>query len=156
MTVSRRINFDESIPRMIERLKSEHIVFESKLVQIENGIKMNNINLAAQIVQDIREKIIQHAVEEEARLMRVIMKNAKDESSESIKIMQEHNWLMNFLNNRLVLIKNAASSSDPTEYENAKLDLNEFVDNLRKHFKEEEQIVFPLTLRSESATYLES
>lgn len=28
------------------------------------------------------EKIIQHAVEEEARLMRVIMKNAKDESSQ--------------------------------------------------------------------------
>ena len=88
MTGSRRINFDESIPRMIERLKSEHIVFESKLVQIENSIKMNNIKLAAQIVQDMEEKIIQHAVEEEARLMRVIMRNAKDESSESIKIMQ--------------------------------------------------------------------
>jgi hemerythrin-like domain-containing protein len=137
---------------MIERLKSEHIEFESKLVQVENNIKMNNIKPAVQIVQDIREKIIQHAVEEEARLMRVIMKNAKHESSESIRIMQEHNWLANFLNNRLVLIKNAASSSDPTEYENAKLDLSEFVDNLRKHFKEEEQIVFPLTLRSESAT----
>ena len=74
MTGSRRINFDESIPRMIERLKSEHIVFESKLVQIENSIKMNNIKLAAQIVQDIAEKIMQHAVEEEARLMRVIEK----------------------------------------------------------------------------------
>lgn len=148
MTVSRRINFDESIPRMIERLKSEHIVFESNLVRAENSIKMNNIKLATQIVQDIGEEIIQHAVEEEARLMRVIMKNAKDESSESIKIMQEHNWLMNFLNNRLTLIKNAARSSDPAEHEKAKGDLNEFV---RQHFKEEEQIVFPLTLRSESA-----
>ena len=151
MTTSRRINFDESIPRMIERLKTEHIVFESKLVQIKNSIKMNDIKLAAQIVQDMGEKIIQHAVEEEARLMRVIMKNAKDESSESIEIMQEHNWLMNFLNNRLMLIKNAAASSDPAEYEKAKLDLDEFVDNLRKHFKEEEEIVFPLTLKSESA-----
>ena len=112
---------------------------------------MNDIKLAAQIVQDMGEKIIQHAVEEEARLMRVIMKNAKDESSESIKIMQEHNWLMNFLNNRLMSIKNATTSSDPAEYEKAKRDLNEFVDNLRKHFKEEEQIVFPLTLRSQSA-----
>lgn len=151
MNVSRRINFDESIPRMIERLNSEHIVFESKLIQIENSIKMNNIKLAAQIVQDIEEKIIQHAVEEEARLMRVIMRNAKDESSESIKIMQEHNWLLNFLNNRLMLIENEATSSDPAVYEKAKRDLKEFVDNLRRHFKEEEQIVFPLTLRSESA-----
>ena len=151
MTISRRINFDEPIPRMIERLKSEHIVFESNLVQIENSIKMNNIKQAAQIVRDIGQKIIQHAVEEEAMLMRVIMKNAKDESSESIKIMQEHNWLMNFLNNRLMLTKNAATSLDPAECEKAKRDLNEFVDNLRKHFKEEEQIVFPLTLRSQSA-----
>jgi hemerythrin-like domain-containing protein len=137
---------------MIDRLKSEHIEFESELVQVENNIKMNNNKQAAQIVQDMGEKIIQHAVEEEARLMRVIMKNAKHKSSESIKIMQEHNWFANFLNNRLILIKNAAASPDPTEYEKAKRDLNEFVDNLRKHFKEEEQIVFPLTLQSESAT----
>jgi hemerythrin-like domain-containing protein len=151
MTVSRRINFDEPIPRMIERLKSEHIVFESKLVQVENNMKRNDIRLAAQTIQDMGNKIIQHAVEEEARLMRVIMSNEKDESSESIKIMQEHNWLMNFLNKRLMLIKNTAASSDSAEKEKAKGDLNEFVDNLRKHFKEEEQIVFPLTLRSQSA-----
>ena len=151
MTVSRRINFDEPIPLMIERLKSEHIMFESKLVQVENNMKRNDIRLAAQGIKDMGNKIIQHAVEEEARLMRVIMNNAKDESSESIKIMQEHNWLMNFLNNTLMLIKNAATSSDSAEYEKAKVDLNEFVNNLRKHFKEEEQIVFPLTLRSQSA-----
>jgi hemerythrin-like domain-containing protein len=29
--------------------------------------------------------------------------------------------------------------------------LNEFVNNLRKHFKKEEQTVFPLTLRAEAA-----
>jgi hemerythrin-like domain-containing protein len=109
---------------------------------------MNNIKLAAQIVQDMAEKIMQHAVEEEARLMRVIMKNAKDESFHSISIMQEHNWIMNFLNNRVTLIKNASKSSDAAE--KAKAHLNEFVHNLRKHFKEEEQIVFPLTLKSES------
>jgi len=151
MTVSRRINFDEPIPRMIERLKSEHIMFESKLVQVENNIKRNDIRLAAQGIEDMGNKIIQHAIEEEARLMRVIMNNAKDESSDSISIMQEHNWIMKFLNNRIKLIINLSKSSDPAEKEKAKGDLNEFVDNLRKHFKEEEQIVFPLTLRSQSA-----
>jgi hemerythrin-like domain-containing protein len=151
MTLSRRINFDEPIPRMIERLKSEHIMFESKLVQVENNIKRNDIRLAAQGIEDMGNKIIQHAVEEEARLMRLIMNNAKDESSDSISIMQEHNWIMKFLNNRVKLIINASKSSDSVEKEKAKGDLNEFVDNLRKHFKEEEQIVFPLTLRSQSA-----
>jgi hypothetical protein len=33
------------------------------------------------------KSIIHHAVEEEARLMRVIMHKARDESSESIKII---------------------------------------------------------------------
>jgi hemerythrin-like domain-containing protein len=125
-------------------------MFESRLVQVENNMKRNDIRLAAQTIQDMSNKIIPHAVEEEARLMRVIMNYAKDESSESIKIMQEHNWLMNFLNNRLTLIKNTATS-DSAEYEKAVEDLNEFVNNLRKHFKEEEQIVFPLTLRFQSA-----
>jgi hemerythrin-like domain-containing protein len=152
MPVSRRINFDEPIPQMIERLKSEHIMFESQLIQVENNIKRNDIRLAAQTIQDMSDKIIQHAVEEEARLMRVIMYNAKDESSESITIMQEHNSVMNFLNSRVIAIKNAAASSDPIEFENAKGDLNEFVNNLRKHFKEEEQIVFPLTLRVQTAS----
>jgi hemerythrin-like domain-containing protein len=151
MTLTRRINFDESIPRMIERLKSEHVMFECKLLQVENNLKCNDIKQAAEIIQGISDKIIQHAVEEEARLMRVIMYKAKDESSEPIKIMQEHNWVLNFLKNTIITVKNAATSSDSAEKEKAKGDLNEFVDNLRKHFKEEEQIVFPLTLRSQSA-----
>jgi DUF1009 family protein len=134
MTKSRRINFDESIPMMIERLKSEHIIFESNLVEIDNSIKRDNIKQAAQTVQDISDKIIQHAVEEEASLMRVIMHNAKDESSETIKIMQEHNWVMNFLNNRVKVVKKVSASSDPNEYEQAKDELNEFVHNLREHF----------------------
>jgi hypothetical protein len=47
--MSSRIDFDEPIPQLIERLKSEHLSFESKIVV--------------------------HAVEEEARLMQVIMQN---------------------------------------------------------------------------------
>ncbi len=43
MTVSRRINFDEPIPQLIERLKAEHIMFESKLVQVEDNMKRNDI-----------------------------------------------------------------------------------------------------------------
>ena len=51
------------------------------------------------------KSIMHHAVEEEARLMRVIMRNARDESSESIKIMQEHNWVLNFFKSKLVSIE---------------------------------------------------
>jgi hypothetical protein len=51
------------------------------------------------------DKVTRHAVEEEARLMRVIMQKAKDESPESIRIMQEHNWVMNFLKTNLEQLK---------------------------------------------------
>jgi hemerythrin-like domain-containing protein len=151
MASASKINFDEPIPEMIKRLKSEHKQFESNFVKIKTSIEDNNVTLASEIMQSISDEIIHHAVEEEARLMRVIMHKAKEESAESIKIIQEHNWVMNFLKNRIITIEKVSASSDPDEYEQAKNDLNEFVSNLRKHFKEEEAIVFPLALRAEAA-----
>jgi hemerythrin-like domain-containing protein len=151
MSIGRRIDFDEPISQMIERLKSEHIMFESKLVEVEDNIQRNDIKQATQIVEDISDKIIRHAVEEEARLMRVIMHNAKDESSESIKIMQEHAWVINFLKNKVKSVKNKFPSSNEAEFKQIKADLSEFVNKLREHFKEEERSVFPLTLRADAA-----
>ncbi|MGA7368666.1 MAG: hypothetical protein WBX01_06005 [Nitrososphaeraceae archaeon] len=43
------------------------------------------------------------------------------------RLMQEHNWVMNFLKKRLVMIERASTSSDLDE---AKADLNDFVNNL--------------------------
>ena len=149
MSSSSRINFDEPVPEMIKRLEMEHKDFESKLAEVKTNIDDNNIIHAAEIIRSISGKIIHHAVEEEARLMRVIMHKAKEESTESVKIMQEHNWVMNFLKNRLNMLE-GSTSSDPEDYQQAKNDLDEFVTKLRTHFKEEEQVVFPLTLRVES------
>ena len=152
MALSKGINFDEPIPQMIERLKSEHAIFESKLVQVEDNIKNNDVKQAAEIIQSISDRITRHAVEEEARLMRVIMHKAKTESSESIKIMQEHNWVIDFLKSNLLFIERArlnslSLSSDSKVFKDAKKNMNEFVTNLRKHFEEEELIVFPLVIR---------
>jgi hemerythrin-like domain-containing protein len=123
----------------------------NRTFKVKTSIEDNNVTLASEIIQSISDEIIHHAVEEEARLMRVIMHKAEEESAESIKIIQEHNWVMNFLKNRIITIEKVSASSDPDEYEQAKNDLNEFVSNLRKHFKEEEDIVFNLALRAEAA-----
>ena len=136
---------------MIKRLELEHRNFESKLAEVETNVDINNIILALEIIRSISDKIIRHAIKEEARLMRVIMHKAKDESTESVKIMQEHNWVMNFLKNRIIIIKKISTSSNSDEHEQAKNDLNELINNLRNHFKEEEEIVFPLVLRDEAA-----
>ena len=82
------------------------------------------------------------------------MHKAKDDSSESIKIMQEHNWVINFLKIDLNKIENRKTldleySSSLKYIEDTKL-INEFISNLSEHFLEEEQIVFPLVLKAEN------
>jgi hypothetical protein len=51
MTESKRINFDELIPQMIERLKSEHVIFESMLVEVDVNIKKNDLKHGAEIIE---------------------------------------------------------------------------------------------------------
>lgn len=151
---SSKIDFDEPLPQMIERLKSEHRSFDSKLAEIQGSINNNDIEHATEIIRGMIDKVTHHAVEEEARLMRVIMRKAKDESPESITIIQEHNWVMDFFKNKLEAIENRINSEiDSKNYtdkkEQSKKELNEFVTNLRSHFSEEEQIVFPLVLKAD-------
>lgn len=154
MTISSRIDFNEPIPQMIERLKSEHRGFDSKMIEIQDSINNNDIEHATEIVRSMIDKVTHHAVEEEARLMRVIMQKAKDESPESIRIIQEHNWVMDFFKNKLGAIENRINSEiDSKNYtdkkEQSKKELTEFIANLRSHFSEEEQIVFPLALKAD-------
>ena len=155
---SNRIDFNEPISQMIERLKSEHRSFESSIVEIQGSINNNDIAHATEIIRSMTDKVTRHAVEEEARLMRVIMQKAKDESPESIRIMQEHNWVMNFFKDKLGEIENRLNSKTDSQVQGddfadknqqSKMELNEFVINLRSHFSEEEQIVFPLVLKAE-------
>jgi len=155
-----RINFNEPIPQMIERLKQEHVGFESTFKRIEKSINENAIKEAIKVIHDISESIIKHAVEEEARLMRIIMHDAKEESADSIKIMQEHNWIVDFLKHRLQNIEGEINQQKHSQQlqlqlqEKVKKEINEFVTNLRNHFSEEEQIVFPLALKADKLSKL--
>jgi hemerythrin superfamily protein len=148
-----KINFDESIPDMIERLKQEHVQFRITLNNITNYNDENNINKALETIHDMSQPIIRHAVEEEARLMRVIMHNAKEKSADSIKIMQEHNWVVDFLKQKIPTIKEnidkQQNEQDIQFQQKAQNEINEFVTNLNNHFEEEEQIVFPLALKAD-------
>ena len=155
-----RINFNEPIPQMIERLKQEHVGFESTFKRIEKSINENAIKEAIKVIHDISESIIKHAVEEEARLMRIIMHDAKEESADSIKIMQEHNWIVDFLKHKLQNIEGEINQQKHSQQlqlqlqEKVKKEINEFVTNLRNHFLEEEQIVFPLALKADKLSKL--
>ena len=148
-----KINFNESIPDMIDRLKQEHIGFGLTLDKITKYNEENNINNAIETIHVMSESIIKHAIEEEARIMRVIMHNAKQESSDSIKIIQEHNWVVDFLKHRVSSLENSIyqqqNKQDKQFQQKTQNEINEFVTNLKNHFEEEEQIVFPLALKAD-------
>jgi len=127
---------------MIERLKHEHRDFESRLFQIEESSRAN-LKHAIEMLEDLDKSILRHAIEEEARIMRVIMQKAKDHSEQSIKVMQEHKQIIEFLDKTTYQLK--AFSQE----ESAKK-IKRFVEDSIKHFSEEEQIVFPLALKAGS------
>jgi hemerythrin-like domain-containing protein len=132
------IDFSEPIPAMIERLIQEHGEIAPRLDQIGKATD-ESLDKAIKLLGDIGVVILRHAVEEEARIMRVIMKNAKSESEESVRIMQEHRWVSEFLERRL----NDLHEIPPAQ---AQAEIHKFLSDLRKHFQEEENMVFPLAL----------
>ncbi len=145
-----KIDFNESIPQMINRLKQEHVEFGLTLNKITKYNDEFKINEAIESIHDMSESIIKHAVEEEARILRVIMHDAKEESTDSIKIIQEHNGVVDFLKHKIPNIENhiyQQTEQDQQSQQAVQNEINEFVINLRNHFSEEEQIVFPLALK---------
>ena len=69
------------------------------------------------------------------------MHNAKEESTDSIKIIQEHNGVVDFLKYKIPNMENHISQQNEQDqqYQQAvQKEINEFVVNLRNHFSEEE------------------
>lgn len=124
---------------MVQRLKNEHHNFRLELAQIE-ATSNTNSQKAIEMLVDLGKLILRHAVEEEARIMRVIMEKAKDQSEQSIKAMQEHREIIEFLDKRISQIERSQVGEE----------IKRFVDSLTKHFSEEEEIVFPLAIKADS------
>ena len=126
---------------MVQRLRAEHRQFRLELIQIEEANEVSS-HKAIEMLRQLRKPILRHAVEEEARIMRIIMQKAKEQSEQSVKVLQEHKEIINFLEKRISQLE--GSSQDITE------EINTFGDEIRKHFSEEEEIVFPLALKADS------
>jgi iron-sulfur cluster repair protein YtfE (RIC family) len=137
-----KVDFSEPIPMMIERLKHEHRDFESRLFRIEESSRAN-LKHAIEMLEDLGKSILRHAIEEEARIMHAISKKQKTNSEQSIKVMQEHKQIIEFLDKTTYQLKTFSQE------ESAKK-IKRFVEDSIKHFSEEEQIVFPLALKADS------
>jgi len=75
--MSYRIDHDEQIPKLIERLEREHRELDPKLDHILELSESGNLQVAESILLSISQVILRHSVEEEARIIQVIADNSK-------------------------------------------------------------------------------
>jgi hemerythrin superfamily protein len=141
MTMS--LDYNEPLPRVIERLKNEHCELAVKLLRIERLAESGDLKVVVTELKVVKPLVLRHAVEEEARLMRPIMWEMEDKSEDSIIILRYHRELVDFLDHRL---PNLVKLPDHV----ARREVGIFVKELRKHHQEEESTLFPLALKANS------
>jgi hypothetical protein len=135
------LNYDEPLPRVIARLEDEHKKLEPKLNQIEQLCKSGDLGAAMKQLDTIKLTLLRHAVEEEARLMRVIMWEFKDEAGDSIIILRYHRKVVGFFEHTLPSL-----ATFPEKVGRREIGL--FVKELRQHHRQEEETVFPLATKA--------
>jgi hemerythrin superfamily protein len=141
MTIS--LDYNEPLPKVVERLKNEHRELAVTLRRIEQLAESGDLKVVITELQVIKPLVLRHAVEEEARLMRPIMWELRDKSQESIIILRYHRELVDFLEHKLPHLV-----SLPEQV--ARREVGIFVKELRKHHQEEEKTLFPLALKANS------
>ena len=127
----------EAIPKLIERLRTEHRDFRLELIEIEETSKFTS-HKAIEKLKEIGRLIARHEVEEEARIIQVITEKVK-EPERLVKVIQEHKSVID-LEKKISQLED--SSQEVVE------EIKTLCNDMRKHFSEEEEIVFPLMLKA--------
>ena len=141
--MSFKLDYNEPIAKVVERLTEEHKELHSKLERILWEEKSGNLPVAISLLNLIKPQILRHAVEEEALIARVIVAEHENESRESIEIFQQHRRIEEFLQDKLPRLSELPRKQKSNEIE-------EFASELEKHHREEEAVAFPLALKSNS------
>jgi len=135
------LDYDEPLPKVVGRLKNEHRKLEPKLKQIELLSKSGDLGAAMNQLNSIKLTLLRHAVEEEARLMRVIMWEFKDDSGDSIIVLRYHRKIVEFFERTLPSLATLPEKVGRRE-------VGIFVKELRQHHQREEETVFPLAIKA--------
>ena len=122
---------------MVERLRTEHRDFRLELIEIEETSKFTSYK-AIEKLKEIGRLILRHEVEEEARIIQVITEKVK-EPERLVKVIQEHRSVID-LEKKISQLED--SSQEVVE------EIKTLCNDMRKHFSEEEEIVFPLMLKA--------
>lgn len=130
----------EPIPKMVGRLRTEHRDFRLELIQIEEASKFSS-RKAIEKLKEIAKSILRHELEE-ARIIQIITEKVK-EPEQRVKVIEGHKEIMDLLEKKISQLED--SSQEAGE------EIKTFGNDMRKHFSDEEEIVFPLVLIEISA-----
>jgi hemerythrin len=127
----------EAIPKMVERFRTEHRDFRLELIEIEETSKFTS-HKAIEKLEEIGRLIVRHEVEEEARIK--VITEKVEEPERLVKVIQEHRGIVDLLEKKISQLED--SSQEVVE------EIKTLCNDMRKHFSEEEEIVFPLMLKA--------
>jgi len=139
--MSYRLDYDEPIPAVIERLKREHLELRDKLLYIQEEARSRDLVVAKSILESIKFEILRHAVEEEARLLKVIESETGEKARPAVDITRYHRRVTEFLQNDMPKLTEGSEKK-------ARQGIQDFVTELLKHNDAEEKVVFPLALQA--------
>ena len=139
--MSYKLDYDVPIPKVVERLKADHVLFREKFREVNEEIAKGNLGVADSILSAMKSLVLRHAVEEEARIVGIIAEKAKDQLQPTVDIMRYHRRIEEFLQERLPHL-----SEEPQR--KAVEEIQEFLSETEKHHDAEEKKSFPLALKA--------
>jgi hemerythrin-like domain-containing protein len=131
------LDYDAPISHVTKTLMVEHHEIDAMLSEVGELADKGKLKVAISLLNVLSPLILRAAVEEEARVMRVVMQKNKSRTQRSVAIAREHRGIVGFLKHQLPEL----GSQPPDE---ARRKIVAFVGLTRTHLKEEEEVSFPL------------
>lgn len=131
------LDYDAPISSVTKTLIIRHHELDEMLSEVGNHADRGKLRVAISLLNATSPLILRSAVEEEARVMRVVMQKNKNKAQQSVAITREHRDIADFLKHQLPEL----SSKPPNE---ARRSIKRFVRLMRTHLKQEEKVPFTL------------
>jgi len=131
------LDYEAPISSVTKRLLIKHDEIKAILSEVDELARKGKLKVAISLLNATSPVILRSAVEEEARVMRVVMQKNKSRAQRSVAIEREHKEIADFLRHKLPEL----SSIPPDE---ARRSIISFVRLTRRHLSEEEEVPFSI------------
>ncbi len=131
------LDYEAPISSVTKRLLIKHDEIKTILSEVGELARRGKLKVAISLLNATSPLILRSAVEEEARVMRVVMQKNKSRAQRSVAIEREHRDIADFLKRKLPEL----GSMPPNE---ARRSVISFVRLTRRHLREEEGVPFSI------------